>query len=116
MARPGSLAAVACAGAAVLAAGLLLTTPLPELESPRLFQLAEHITLQRGVVSVNLSGPWDTLDEDVRMLQRTRRIKRIVIDVMFAPAATEKLAWSEYVPYVQQALPHCEVYVWTGEW
>lgn len=116
MARPGSLAAVLCAGTAVFATGLLLMIPLPDLESPRLFRLTEHITLQRGGVSVNLTGPWDTLEADVRMLQRTPRVKGIVIDVMFAPAATERLAWSEYVPYVQQALPHCEVYVWTGEW
>jgi hypothetical protein len=100
----------------VFAAGLLSTTPLPEVESPRLFQLAEHITLQRGLVSVSLAGPWDTFEEDVRLLKRTPRITRIVIDVVSAPSEVSNRAWREYVPRLEQEFPDCVVFVWSGEW
>jgi hypothetical protein len=116
MARPGSFAAVLCAGVALFAAGSLSTIPLPEFESPRRFQLTEHITLERGFVSVNLTGSWDSLDADVRLLQRTPRIRRIVIDVVSAPTEISNVAWVEYVPRLQQACPDCEVFVWSGEW
>lgn len=116
MARPGSLAAVACAGATVFAASLLLTIPLPEIESPRRFQLTEHITLERGLVSVNLTGPWDSLEADVRLLQRTPRVRKIVIGIVSAPMDVSNRAWLEYAPRLQQACPGCEVFVWSGEW